>query len=700
MITEFAADVNGNATGWEIEDAVVKVEPPDPPAAAADITTPTNKNVTVTATFSSDSAVKQYSLDGATWKAYPDGGVVMENNGTVYFRGIDVSENVSEVTRFVVSNIDRIPPEAPVAKANVTAATNKDVTVTATFSADSVKKEYSLDNKTWQAYKTGVTMSANGKVYFRAADAVGNVSDVTSFTVGNIDKVAPAKPTAKADVTAATNKDVTVTAAFSADSVKKEYSLDNKTWKTYSTGVVFSQNGTAYFRGADAAGNVSEVASFTVGNIDKVAPDKPAAQADVTVKTTGKVTVTATFSADSVKREYSLDNKTWKTYSSGVVFSQNGTAYFRGADAAGNVSQVTSYAVTNITADAPDEPKKEFASSGSVAPGAGALFTPKLEAAGWYKLTGSFSGKKGSVTVTSGGKKVGSGSVKNGVITFKKDLLLDSKAVCNVTIKNTDKKSGASTYTLKLSAAELFTKGDNTDDTQGKAKTLAAGSSANDWVGYGDAVDWYRLGVDANGGFYDLDLSGIKNNVKLTIFSGGKKVKSIAASAKKPTVRLADLCLVGNSYAVIEAPKAAKAQNSDYKLTLTQKATFTGAKNNDWSKAEVLEKGATFNGTLTKAAGGDVADYCDVSKIDSLYFDMTNGKTKVSFFDKDRNKVKVAEVKMANGSVKKNVAALTLAAGNATTDHFTIAAIDDAVKYLKIEASGKTLNTYTISKLA
>ena len=79
---------------------------------------------------------------------------------------------------------------------------------------------------------------------------------------------------------------------------------------------------------------------------------------------------------------------------------------------------------------------------------------------------------------------------------------------------------------------------------------------------------------------------------------------------------------------------------------------------------------------------------------------MTAGKTKVSFFDKNKQAVKVASVKMANGSIKANAASLTLAAGNAATDHFTVAAIDDAVKYLKIEASGKTLNSYSITKIA
>ena len=135
-------------------------------------------------------------------------------------------------------------------------------------------------------------------------------------------------------------------------------------------------------------------------------------------------------------------------------------------------------------------------------------------------------------------------------------------------------------------------------------------------------------------------------------------------------------------------------------MNLTEKAVFTGNKNNDWAQAEVLEKGATFNGTLTKAPGGDVVDYCDVGRIDSLTFNMTAGKTKVSFFDANRQAVKVASVTMADGSLRVNAASLTLAANDVATDQFTIAAIDDAVKYMKIEAAGKTLNSYSIGKIA
>ena len=102
-------------------------------------------------------------------------------------------------------------------------------------------------------------MSANGTVFFRGIDAAGNISEVTSYAVTNIDKVAPAKPTAVANITAATNQNVTVTATFSEDSATKQYSLDNTNWSAYTAGIVLSANGTVYFRGIDAAGNISQV---------------------------------------------------------------------------------------------------------------------------------------------------------------------------------------------------------------------------------------------------------------------------------------------------------------------------------------------------------------------------------------------------------------------------------------------------------
>ena len=330
--------------------------PPEQPVAQASTTDPTNQNVTVTATFSDDSEVREYSLDNEAWSAYTEG-VELSNNGTVWFRGTDSAGNVSEVVSYEVTNIDKVAPKAPTAKANTTAPTNQDVTVTATFSTDSAKKQYSLDNKKWNTYKKAIVFTENGKIWFRGVDAAGNVSKVTKYEVKNIDKVPPEAPVAMASTTDPTNKNVTVTATFSDDSVVKEYSLDNEAWSAYTEGVELSDNGTVWFRGTDEAGNVSEAASYEVTNIDKVVPKAPTAKANTTALTNQDVTVTATFSADSAKKQYSLDNKKWKTYSSkGVKMTDNGTVWFRGTDAAGNVSEVTSYEVTNIDKEPPAEP--------------------------------------------------------------------------------------------------------------------------------------------------------------------------------------------------------------------------------------------------------------------------------------------------------------------------------------------------------
>ena len=321
-------------------------------STTANITTPTNQNITVSAEFSENSSIKQYSLDNSTWRTY-ENAVVMTANGTIYFKATDAAGNVA-TAQYEVTNIDRIAPTKPTASADITTATNQNVVVTAVFSNDSAQKHYSHDGENWLAYTTGVVMSSNGSVYFRGIDAAGNISDVTSYAVSNIDQVAPTKPTASANITTPTNQDVSVTATFSGDSAQKQYSYDNSMWTNYSeSGVVMSANGMVYFRGIDAAGNISEITSYAVTNIDKVAPAKPTAVANITTVTNQNVTVTATFSADSAQKQYSLDNRTWSAYTVGVVMGANGTVYFRGIDAAGNISDVTSYAVSNIDKVAP-----------------------------------------------------------------------------------------------------------------------------------------------------------------------------------------------------------------------------------------------------------------------------------------------------------------------------------------------------------
>ncbi|MCR4573505.1 MAG: AIDA repeat-containing protein [Lentisphaeria bacterium] len=317
------------------------------PHVTADITTPTAGNVTVTAEYDDDCVTKEYSLDGETWKKYSKPLVVKEN-GSLYFRGKYQDGTYTTITRYDVTNIDRVAPEAPTVKADVTALTNKPVTVTATFSSDSVKKEYSLDGTTWRDYTAGIVFNDNGAVYFRGKDAAGNVSEIVRYDVTNIDVMPPATPVVTASETKPTNGDVTVSAVFSDDSVKKEYSLDGVTWMDYAQAVVFNENGSVLFRGTDAVGNVSEIVTYIVSNIDKTAPAKPVLTADITETTDGNVTVTAAFDADTSYAEYRIDGGDWIRYGGGVVMSRNGKVAIRAVDTAGNVSDIVEYIVSNI----------------------------------------------------------------------------------------------------------------------------------------------------------------------------------------------------------------------------------------------------------------------------------------------------------------------------------------------------------------
>ena len=340
-------DLAGNVTEKEIiVDKIDKVAPTmEISGNAADWT---NKDVVLTAA-ANESGVVEYFADG---KWVSGDTLTVSQNGTYTFRVTDIAGNVTEKS-VTVDKIDKTAPETPSASADITEETEEMVTVTAVFSADSVTKEYSYDGSEWFAYESGVVFEENGSVYFRSFDAVGNVSETVEYVVENISALK--KPVPSADITAPTNGKVTVTAVFDNDSVQTEYSLDcGSTWKKYpAKGVSVKENCTVSFRSFDAEGNASRIVDYIVSNIDKTAPEIPAVSAD-TALTNGNVAVTAVFDDDTVVKEYSFDKKNWLTYTDGVIMENNGKVYFRGIDAAGNISKTAEYAVKNIDKTLPE----------------------------------------------------------------------------------------------------------------------------------------------------------------------------------------------------------------------------------------------------------------------------------------------------------------------------------------------------------
>ncbi len=164
-----------------------------------------------------------------------------------------------------------------------------------------------------------------------------------TLTIGVPDTTPPSKPTASANITSPTNSNVIVIANFSYDSEIRQYSYNNSAWYDYTTGIELSSNKTVYFRGMDAAGNVSAVTTFTVSNIDK---EKPILRGTPTVTVNGtRATFSWNSANDNVKiAGYNLVVNANTYYVDGTSYTLNnlspGNYTFRlsAYDTAGNTS--------------------------------------------------------------------------------------------------------------------------------------------------------------------------------------------------------------------------------------------------------------------------------------------------------------------------------------------------------------------------
>ncbi|MBR7143981.1 MAG: C10 family peptidase [Lentisphaeria bacterium] len=346
----------------------------------------TNRNVTSTADFPANTTVPddftyiKYSIDGGkTWQDYTIGVSVVEfeSNATVIFRAYDKRDNYKE-SRYDVTNIDKVKPdftadsiigsgEEEVRFARVDYDLNKSGN-----SSDITHLQYSLNGSDWYDYTAEVLFGENCKVYFRAVDRAGNISEnVVEYEITNVDSTPPATPEVSADITQMTNKEVTVTAVFNSDDVVNiEYSLDGKSWNIcknytvngnnwvfeYKTG----KNCTLYFRSKDNVGNVSEVVIYDVNNIDTTPPEVPVIEVSETALTNKDVIVTVKFdevSTDIVSNQYSFtgNKDDWHDYTGELVIEKNCKIYVRSIDHVGNVSG-SEYEVTNIDKTAPAVP--------------------------------------------------------------------------------------------------------------------------------------------------------------------------------------------------------------------------------------------------------------------------------------------------------------------------------------------------------
>lgn len=183
-------------------------------------------------------------------------------------------------------------------------------------------------------------------------------------------------------------------------------------------------------------------------------------------------------------------------------------------------------------------------------------------------------------------KKIKSAALntKNGILVAKdlisNQLLAAGTYYVSVTSTNAA-RGGDAAYSLALNASsDFFTRADNGDDDW---HGLAAGyrvrldgatvspvaADANEWVGFGDAVDYRRIEVAASG-LYTFDLQSTGNlRVSVCIINGKgalQSIKTVTVNAKGGVIK--DLLLDADNtyYFKIEATQAARGLAAEYSV--------------------------------------------------------------------------------------------------------------------------------------
>ena len=250
------------------------------------------------------------------WQTLPVAGSVPYRYIRIYNSTAWVG-NMSEV-RFH-GTLHAADTTAPVTQANapgVTIGATTTVTLSATDAESGVQATYYTIDGGAQKTGSSFVVPADGphSLTYWSVDWAGNVEQKHTFEV-TLDKTAPVLAGLYADITAPTNQNVTVTVYYPLDAVVKDVKLgETGTWTAYTAPVVLTGNGTVYARSADAAGNVSAIASLAVANINKIPPAGAGFAVSNTEPTSGNVTVSIAYPANVAVRQYRIGSGAWTAY--------------------------------------------------------------------------------------------------------------------------------------------------------------------------------------------------------------------------------------------------------------------------------------------------------------------------------------------------------------------------------------------------
>ncbi|MHB9139186.1 MAG: pre-peptidase C-terminal domain-containing protein [Victivallaceae bacterium] len=198
---------------------------------------------------------------------------------------------------------------------------------------------------------------------------------------------------------------------------------------------------------------------------------------------------------------------------------------------------------------------------------------------------------KGKVLKTSANR----GNASESIINY---LLLSGTYYVNVV--TTDNGRGTVNTNYALTHAEAYLPADKAGNTWQAATDI---STLDNWVGFGDAADCYKL-VMANAGTVTLNLTGLAGDANLSLLDSKGKALKTSANRGNASEAITDYALLGGTYYVNVAPAdgGKGKDNTNYTLTHAEKYCPADKAANTWQTAKdisILDNWAGF---------GDAAD--------------------------------------------------------------------------------------------
>ena len=449
---------------------------------------------------------------------------------------------------------------------------------------------------------------------------------------------------------------IRMTVADDKSGVKaQQYRINGGEWLDFDGSVTIMQNCTLQFRAEDAVGNETLSEIISIDNIGTTAPAAlPGGEFFTAIRKDGAITISLNGNGvDEFQVFMSTDGVAYHSIGVGsdgefsFDWDKADDVYFKVAFPTGDGNYADPSAplrfknnfVEGDTINQLDKPvigdlgKDENITDDSVW---------HQDTAGKFVISGDFGNLNASVAVKNEkNKTVASGTIKKGILTFNgnKSVLLD-KGDYTIILKNTDKGKTAADYSFVINAEVLYDKIDNSDDwtdvkTAGAdgavAKTignLTADTEIGNWVGFGDAVDYYKFTL-TNDTKLNLNVSST-DAAKVVIYklnenkNGTFSLKALQSTtvAAGYTLTTKDLLLENGTYYIgVTSTNAAKGGNADYTITVDESSKFFSKVDNTDDWADMKTNGAAgavgkidgdfkIGTTLSDWIGyGDAADY-------------------------------------------------------------------------------------------